>query len=82
MDDVRAQGHLLISTVIGMPMHSVTRAGPEGVFGSDATPKEALIREGDARVSGAATPVNTYGTGESLEMSWDLTVAEEAFECR
>lgn len=85
VDGERAQIDLGILSLAGgaLKQHSVSWSGPEGVFGNDqGMPSDEVITLADGRASGEATLSDAFGSGETVEVRFDLPLPTDTFACR
>ena len=94
-DDGRIQLDLYISEFSGMPMHDVSWAGPEGVFGASVTEiggswmgenddiyQDAPIAIDGDRATGSVVLYDAMTMEDSLEVDFDVIVPSDTFACR
>jgi hypothetical protein len=94
-DDGRIQLDLYISEFSGMPMHDVSWAGPEGVFGASFTQiggtwmgenddvyQDAPIALDGDRATGSVVLYDGMTMEESIELDFDVVVPSDTFACR
>ncbi len=94
-DGGRIQLDIMTSELAGMPMHSVSWAGPEGIFGAtftqvgdswmgegDDTYQDAPIVISGDRATGSVVLYDSFTMEDALDLDFDVTIPSETFACR
>ena len=94
-DGDNLQLDLMVSEVAGMPMHSVSWSGPEGIYGAsfskigdswmgdgnDTYQDAPIVISGD-RATGSVVLYDALTMEDPLEVDFDVTIPSETFACR
>jgi hypothetical protein len=89
------QVDLYISTFAGMDLHEVSWFGPEGIFSSsvglfgdtwvdeegDTVPEPPISTE-TGRAVGSLVLYDARGSGDAIEIVFDVAIPDETFNCR
>lgn len=84
-----------VESINGMPMHQVSWAGPEGIFGASFTQiGDSWMGEGDDiyqdspvvvdgdRATGSVVLYDAMTMEDTIELDFDVTIPSETFACR
>lgn len=91
----RVQLDILISEFAGMPMHSVSWAGPEGIFGGTFTEaggswmgegddvyQDAPVSINGDRATGSVVLYDAFEMVDTIEVDFDVVIPADTFACR